>query len=102
MTAVGVDLGKTGCRVRVVGGSEPGEYAGPGAPGLADAGGVTAAVDAIVRAVRSAPGSAPGEQLQPDTLAVGAAGADAAPVAAAALAERLALALGSGQVAVTS
>jgi N-acetylmuramic acid 6-phosphate etherase len=92
-TAVGVDLGKTGCRAGT--GAGP-VVEGPGAPGLADPSGVERAV-AAVRAVlgRALDGS-------PDVVVVGAAGAEAAPGQRAELARRLAVMLPAATVAVTT
>ncbi|WP_083914423.1 N-acetylglucosamine kinase [Nocardia concava] len=94
---VAIDLGKTGCRgsLRVDGRQIRGAE-GAGAPGLANAGGVSAAEDAIRGVV---------ERIAPTTgfvLCVGAAGAASAPEAAALLARRLAEGIGASAVAVTS
>ncbi|MGZ4471329.1 MAG: N-acetylmuramic acid 6-phosphate etherase [Nocardioidaceae bacterium] len=90
----GVDLGKTGCRARLSDGSPVVE--GPGAPGLADPGGVDAAAAAVLQVLDRAAGGRPVR-----ALVVGAAGAEAAPDQATALAHRIAERLGAG-VGVTS
>ncbi len=83
---VAVDLGKTRCRLVVAEQSGREHADGAGSPGLAAAGGVDAAVEAILPLLeRTAP-----SPIGIDAIAVGAAGAWAAPAAAAALAERLA------------
>ncbi|NNG35647.1 BadF/BadG/BcrA/BcrD ATPase family protein [Nakamurella aerolata] len=98
-----VDLGKTSCRVsyRVsgvpTGESEPRVETGPGTPGLAEPDGAAAAVaaiDAPVRRLWSGGAPPPGldDRVAADAttlLAVGAAGALAAPTAAAELAAGL-------------
>ncbi|MGZ4580896.1 MAG: hypothetical protein ACXVXG_09695, partial [Nocardioidaceae bacterium] len=71
----GVDLGKTGCRARLSDGSPVVE--GPGAPGLADPGGVDAAAAAVLQVRDRAAGGRPVR-----ALVVGAAGAGAAPAPA--------------------
>lgn len=92
---VAVDLGKSRCRVVV---SEPDAvtgrrsarralHDGVGAPGLASAGGVTAALDSILPLTAHLD-----EPIS--SISVGAAGAWAAPTAASELARRLADALG--------
>nr|WP_253851762.1 N-acetylmuramic acid 6-phosphate etherase [Mycobacterium sp. 1423905.2] len=84
-----IDLGKTSCRAAC--GDRRAE--GPGAPGLAFAGGVRAAEAAIVSLAK---------QFGPvDELIVGAAGALTAPDAARALGEALLTALSAKRVAVT-
>ncbi|GAB0108061.1 BadF/BadG/BcrA/BcrD ATPase family protein [Nocardia sp. JMUB6875] len=92
-----IDLGKTGCRGSLrVGGRQIRCAEAAGAPGLANAGGVGAAEDAIRAVV---------ERISPTTdfvLSVGAAGAASAPEAAALLARRLASGIGVSAVAVTS
>ena len=100
---VGVDLGKTGCRARVAegGGAHDGaEGCGPGAPGLAEPGGVAAALSAVTTVLGPllgpllAPLSTPLPTPLPTgatrSICVGAAGAEAAPGAARELAARLA------------
>ena len=91
---VGVDLGKTGCRaVR----TDTGRTAeGPGAPGLADPGGVDRAEEAV-RHVLDALGMDGTAEL-----AVGAAGAEAAREEAAELARRVAASYPGSSAAVTS
>lgn len=91
---IAVDLGKSRCRVVVSGAHRRPVYDGVGAPGLAAAGGVDAALDAILPFTSriDAPVSA---------VSVGAAGAWTAPAAASELAQRLAAAIGV-PVAVTS
>lgn len=91
---VAIDLGKSRCRAVIAelgGGPEHGLrrdrrplYDGVGAPGLAAAGGVQAALDAILPLVENLTGGGIGG------IMVGAAGAWAAPTAASELAERLA------------
>ncbi|MEC3952582.1 BadF/BadG/BcrA/BcrD ATPase family protein [Nocardia sp. CDC153] len=92
-----IDLGKTGCRGSLrFGGRQIRGVEAAGAPGLASAGGVSAAEDAIRAVV---------ERVAPATafvLSVGAAGAASAPEAAALLARRLAEGSGANAVAVTS
>ncbi|MFE2138531.1 BadF/BadG/BcrA/BcrD ATPase family protein, partial [Streptomyces sp. NPDC059466] len=107
MTAVlAVDLGKTGCRaVLWTGPDGPGHpvHEVPGSPGLAESGGVTAAVAAVTAAAALGGGLAsalPAGRL--DTVCVGAAGAAADPAAARSLAEQLLDALPTDEVAVTS
>ena len=91
---VGVDLGKTGCRA---GRTDTGRTAeGPGAPGLADPGGVDRAEEAV-RHVLDALGMDGTAEL-----AVGAAGAEAAREEAAELARRVAAAYPGSSAAVTS
>ncbi|MVU81422.1 ATPase [Nocardia sp. ET3-3] len=92
-----IDLGKTGCRGSLRVGGKPTRCAEvAGAPGLANAGGVAAAEQAILAVVdRIAPATA-------FALSVGAAGAAAAPDAAALLAGRLAEHSGADAVAVAS
>lgn len=80
-TTATVDLGKSRCRL-VVHGATGGERSGIGAPGLAAAGGVEAALTAILPLLAGI------ERI--DTLGVGAAGAWFAPEAAADLAAQLA------------
>ncbi|QNA92134.1 BadF/BadG/BcrA/BcrD ATPase family protein [Microbacterium sp. Se63.02b] len=87
-----VDLGKSRCRV-VIHDATRIERSGGGAPGLAAAGGVAAAVDAIVSLLDDAKGL--------DLIGVGAAGAWLAPDAAQDLARRLAAATGA-RIAVAS
>ncbi|WP_149084726.1 MULTISPECIES: BadF/BadG/BcrA/BcrD ATPase family protein [Microbacterium] len=91
-TTVTVDLGKSRCRL-VVHGSTAEERAGIGAPGLAAAGGVDAALAAILPLLAGVEGIG--------TLGVGAAGAWFAPEAASALATALAARTGA-RVAVAS
>lgn len=82
---VAVDLGKTTCRVREVhDGRTVAEATGPGAPGLADPTGLTAAAAAIDETWRRLGGTHPVSRV-----VVGAAGAAADGVAAGALASRL-------------
>ncbi|MEV7578451.1 MULTISPECIES: BadF/BadG/BcrA/BcrD ATPase family protein [unclassified Microbacterium] len=91
-TTATVDLGKSRCRL-VVHGATAGERSGIGAPGLAAAGGVEAALTAILPLLDGV------ERI--DTLGVGAAGAWFAPEAAAELAAALAARTGA-RVAVAS
>ncbi|WP_205807768.1 hypothetical protein, partial [Microbacterium sp. K36] len=79
-TTATVDLGKSRCRL-VVHGATAGERSGIGAPGLAAAGGVEAALTAILPLLD--------DVGRIDTLGVGAAGAWFAPEAAAELAAAL-------------
>lgn len=89
-----VDLGKSRCRLTVRDGVRQMDLEAEGTPGLAAAGGVSAAFDAIRGLLAQA------DQPVSD-LVVGAAGAWAAPDGAAELAGRLAE-LTNGRVAVTS
>ncbi|MET8286356.1 BadF/BadG/BcrA/BcrD ATPase family protein [Streptomyces sp. NPDC005132] len=107
MTAVlAVDLGKTGCRAVLWTGPDGPEHPVrevPGAPGLAESGGVTAAVAAVTAAaalVHEIASDLPSGRL--DAVCVGAAGAAADPAAARSLAELLLDALPTDEVAVTS
>lgn len=85
-----VDLGKTSCRAAAGGRRTD----GPGAPGLAEPGGVRAAVAAILAVARD---------FGPvDEVVVGAAGAVRAPEAARALGEAMLAGLATQRVAVTS
>lgn len=98
MTTVGVDLGKTGCRAVLDLGGRRVEAEGPGAPGLADPGGV----DRAEEAVRHVLDRVLADGVSPDGLVVGAAGAEAAPEQARDLADRLARSLPGTTVGVTS
>ncbi|MFF2998700.1 N-acetylglucosamine kinase [Streptomyces sp. NPDC057950] len=107
MTAVlAVDLGKTGCRAVLWTGPDGPEHPVrevPGAPGLAESDGVTAAVAAVTAAaalVDELSSELPSGRL--DAVCVGAAGAAADPAAARSLAELLLDALPADEVAVTS
>ncbi|WP_431792208.1 BadF/BadG/BcrA/BcrD ATPase family protein [Microbacterium paraoxydans] len=91
-TTATVDLGKSRCRL-VVHGATAGERSGLGAPGLAAAGGVEAALTAILPLLD--------DVGRIDTLGVGAAGAWFAPEAAAELAAALTARTGA-RVAVAS
>lgn len=91
-TTASVDLGKSRCRVVIAGGGERVARAGVGAPGLAAAGGVESALEAILPFLE-------GDRL--DLIGVGAAGAWLAPHAAQELSSRLAAASGAA-VAVAS
>ncbi len=91
---VGVDLGKTGCRARSADAADGAPVEGPGAPGLAETGGVDAAVAAV--------GVVVAQVGVPTALCVGAAGAGAAPDAARRLAHELARRYPGARVAVTS
>jgi len=85
VSIVAVDLGKTGCRIRATSGATTVSAHGAGVPGLADSAGDARALEAIVATL--------GELELPTPIAsigVGAAGAEAAPAAAQALAERVA------------
>lgn len=79
-----VDLGKSRCRITISGDGGRIERSGVGAPGLAAAGGVSAAFDAIMPLLDGASAL--------ERIGVGAAGAWLAPDAAHELAERLAVA----------
>lgn len=98
MSIVAVDLGKTGCRIRATSGDAVSSAQGAGVPGLADSDGDARAFDAIVATLRGLPA-----QLRTPvaSIGVGAAGAEAAPAAARALAERVGIHL-DAPVAVTS
>jgi N-acetylmuramic acid 6-phosphate etherase len=91
---VGVDLGKTGCRVRAGAGEV---VEGAGAPGLADPGGVEHAVRAVravlQRAVRGQAVSA---------LVIGAAGAEAGPDERKSLADGIAALVPGARIGVAS
>lgn len=91
-TTASVDLGKSRCRVVIDGDGERVARAGVGAPGLAAAGGVESALEAILPLLE-------GDRL--DLIGVGAAGAWLAPHAAQELSSRLAAASGAA-VAVAS
>lgn len=91
-TTASVDLGKSRCRVVIDGDGERVARAGVGAPGLAAAGGVESALEAILPLLE-------GDRL--DLIGVGAAGAWLAPHAAQKLSSRLAAASGAA-VAVAS
>lgn len=88
-----VDLGKSRCRVLVTGPDRRIERDGVGAPGLAAAGGVKSALEAILRLLSGDEGL--------ELVGVGAAGAWLAPDAARDLASSLAAATGA-QTAVAS
>jgi N-acetylmuramic acid 6-phosphate etherase len=88
-----VDLGKTSCRAAA--GGRRAE--GPGAPGLAEPGGMPAAEAAILSVAREL-----GPQAGFEEVIVGAAGAEAAPDAARALGGALLASLRAKRVAVTS
>ncbi|WP_136043462.1 MULTISPECIES: N-acetylglucosamine kinase [unclassified Microbacterium] len=82
-----VDLGKSRCRITITGDGGRIERSGVGSPGLAAAGGVSAALGAIVPLLDGLSGL--------EQIGVGAAGAWLAPEAARELAERLAVATGA-------
>lgn len=93
-----IDLGKTGCRASLrVDGAQIASAEAPGAPGLATADGVRAAVRAT-RAVLDQIGST----ATSFALMVGAAGAASAPEAARLLGQELARTPGATAVGVTS
>ncbi|WP_069161586.1 BadF/BadG/BcrA/BcrD ATPase family protein [Nocardia altamirensis] len=93
-----IDLGKTGCRGSLrLDGQQTRSADAPGAPGLANAGGVAAAERAIRDVVAQI--TTPTTTF---TLSIGAAGAAAAPDAAAQLARRLTDLPGAHGIAVTS
>lgn len=91
---VGVDLGKTGCRAVRTDSGRTAE--GPGAPGLADPGGVDRAEEAVRFVLDALALDGPAD------VAIGAAGAEAAPGEAGELARRVAAAYPGSSVAVTS
>ena len=95
---VGVDVGKTGCRAVLEEAGRRVGADGPGAPGLADPGGV----DRAEEAVRHVVGRVLAEGSPATALVVGAAGAEAAPEQARELATRLAGSLPVRSVAVAS
>jgi N-acetylmuramic acid 6-phosphate etherase len=99
---VGVDLGKTGCRARLVADGRSLLATGPGARGLADPGGLAGAAEAVTRTVDEACTRAGLEADALDSVLVGAAGAEASPVDALDLAHLLAAALRCREVGVTS
>jgi len=104
MSAVlAVDLGKTGCRAQVWDGPAGAAVAageGPGAPGLAESGGVAAALSAVLGAARPLLTHLGGERLA--GVCVGAAGAASAPGAARELAALLLESLPTDRAAVAS
>jgi glucosamine kinase len=104
MSAVlAVDLGKTGCRAQIwdgLAGAAVAAGEAPGAPGLAESGGVQAALSSVLDAVRPLLAHLGGRRLA--GVCVGAAGAAAAPGAARELAELLLAALPTDRTAVTS
>ncbi|MFD4959611.1 N-acetylglucosamine kinase [Microbacterium sp. NPDC058389] len=85
MSIVAVDLGKTGCRIRATSGAATVSAHGAGVPGLADSDGDVRAFDAIVTTLGGLDLPTPVA-----SIGVGAAGAEAAPAAARALADRVA------------
>lgn len=92
-----IDLGKTGCRSSFrVDGRQTRYAEGPGAPGLANAGGVAAAERAIAAVVEKVAATSS------FVLSVGAAGAASAPEAAGLLGRQLAERTGADAVAVAS
>ncbi|MGO2684193.1 MAG: hypothetical protein ACTIAA_08215, partial [Microbacterium sp.] len=97
-----VDLGKTRCRVAVMDAGERRTFSDNGAPGLASANGIAAALGAILPLLEQArqAGQA-GDARRIDALGVGAAGAWTAPDQALELARRLADETGA-RVAVAS
>ncbi|GAA4697861.1 N-acetylmuramic acid 6-phosphate etherase [Nocardioides nanhaiensis] len=97
--AVGVDLGKTGCRA-VAAGREM--VAGPGSPGLAEPGGARAAAAAVGAVLDRLLVALDHHSRAPLSVCVGAAGAEAAPAATAQLAELLGAATPGARIAVTS
>ncbi|MGW3949479.1 N-acetylglucosamine kinase [Streptomyces sp. NPDC004752] len=104
MSAVlAVDLGKTGCRAQIWDGTAGKAVAAgeaPGAPGLAESGGVAAAVSSVLGAARPLLAHLGGDRLA--CVCVGAAGAASAPAAARELAGLLQDALPTDRTAVTS
>ncbi len=100
---VGVDLGKTGCRVRLIlGGQLQPIMHGVGAPGLAEQGGPRAAVGSVVATTTRALHALGAGETAISSIAIGAAGAETAPAAATQLAREVALRLGVSEVAVAS
>lgn len=97
--AIGVDLGKTGCRA-LLAGREP--VVGDGAPGLAEPGGARMAASAVGAVLGRLLDTLGGGARAPLSICVGAAGAEAAPAASAELAALLAGAYPGSRVAVTS
>lgn len=93
MIRIGIDLGKTSCRIRVFDGEHTRDARGTGAPGLSEIGGADAAMRSISETMAALPG-APGTGAV-DAIGVGAAGALAAPDAAADLAQRIRAAYGA-------
>ncbi|HEX5856689.1 MAG TPA: BadF/BadG/BcrA/BcrD ATPase family protein [Microbacterium sp.] len=98
MSIVAVDLGKTGCRIRATSESTVFSAARAGVPGLADSDGDARAFDAIVATLGDLPSAI---RSSVATIGVGAAGAEAAPAAAHALAARVGAYVGA-PAAVTS
>ncbi|GAB3600414.1 BadF/BadG/BcrA/BcrD ATPase family protein [Microbacterium tumbae] len=87
----GVDLGKTQCRLVITDGTDRRRADGAGSPGLATSDGVETALAAVLPLLREAGGAVEG-------IAVGAAGAWAAPAAAERLARELAVQVGAPAV----
>lgn len=84
---LGVDLGKTSCRIRLtVGPDVVAEYAGPGAPGLADDSGEDLAFNAISHLTNALDAD---RLSRISAIGVGAAGVESGPDAAQSLAKRL-------------
>jgi N-acetylglucosamine kinase-like BadF-type ATPase len=104
MSAVlAVDLGKTGCRAQLwdtAAGRAVAAGEAPGAPGLAESGGVEAALSSVLGAARPLLAGLAGAPLA--AVCVGAAGAAAAPAAARELAGLVLAELPAGRAAVTS
>ncbi|MFI1095974.1 N-acetylglucosamine kinase [Streptomyces sp. NPDC020917] len=104
MSAVlAVDLGKTGCRAQIwdaAAGAAVAAGEAPGAPGLAESGGVAAAVSSVLGAARPLLAHLGGDLLA--CVCVGAAGAASAPAAAREFAGLLQEALPTERTAVTS
>lgn len=98
MSIVAVDLGKTGCRIRATSEGGVSTAARAGVPGLADSEGDARAFDAIVAALGDLPSDV---RASVASIGVGAAGAEAAPAAARALAARVGAYVGA-PAAVTS
>lgn len=99
-TILALDLGKTGCRAALWAGAARKDAEGAGAPGLAVPGGAAAAERAVLAV--AGPLLRTSDIGRVDRACIGAAGALAAPAAAARLAEGLAAALPSNEVAVAS
>jgi N-acetylmuramic acid 6-phosphate etherase len=99
---VGVDLGKTECRVRLLADGRLQQIVrGGGAPGLAEPDGAAGAVEAVVATVTRALHTV-GPDTAMEAITVGAAGAEAAPDAAVSFASVLGHRLGVTAVAVAS
>jgi glucosamine kinase len=84
---LGVDLGKTSCRLRVIAAEDVlAEMAGPGAPGLADDSGEELAVAAVLALTDTIDGDV---LARVGAVGIGAAGGEAHPDAARSLAKQI-------------